>query len=119
MAALCSHYNATTAAFEAVITSQANRPFEEGVLLIDLPKSISDTMSQMAALASAEANVVLDPEMRGGLPVMRGTRVGVYEIAGLTKQESVEEIFAKFPSLTVSHLKQATLYANAHPLKQR
>ncbi|WP_339759002.1 DUF433 domain-containing protein [uncultured Sulfitobacter sp.] len=94
----------------------ANQPFEEGVLRIDLPKSIADTASKMADLAAAEANVVFDPEVRGGMPVLRGTRVGVYEVADLCNQEPVANILANFPSLSASHLKQARLYASAHPL---
>ncbi|WP_415256540.1 DUF433 domain-containing protein [Sulfitobacter sp.] len=97
----------------------ANRPFEEGILRIDLPKSIAETVSKMLDLAAAEANVVFDPEIRGGLPVMRGTRIGVYEIADLLTLDPIHEILEHFPSLTAKHLEQASLYAKAHPLKSR
>ncbi|WP_295512844.1 DUF433 domain-containing protein [uncultured Sulfitobacter sp.] len=94
-----------------------NRPFEEGVLRIDLPKSISETVLKMVDLAAAEANVVFDPEMRGGMPVLRGTRIGVYEIADLSTVDPIHNILVNFPSLTEKHLEQAILYAKAHPLK--
>lgn len=97
----------------------ANKPFEEGVLRIDLPKSIAETASKMADLAAAEADVVFDPEIRGGLPVLRGTRIGVYEIADLCTLDPIHEILEHFPSLTAKHLEQASLYAKAHPLKSR
>jgi uncharacterized protein (DUF433 family) len=104
---------------EIVRERSANRPFEEGVLRIDLPKSIAETVSKMADLAAAESDVVLDSEIRGGLPVLRGTRISVYEIADLLTLDPIHEILMSFPSLTAKHLKQASLYAKAHPLKSK
>lgn len=91
--------------------------FEKGVLRVDLIASVTKTVSRMASLACAEAAVVCNPEIRGGLPVMRGTRIGVYEVADLCKVETVDDILANFPSLTEKHLEQASLFAKAHPLK--
>lgn len=90
--------------------------FEKGILRVDLAGSVSKTVSRMASLASAEAAVLFDPEIRGGLPVMRGTRIGVYELADLCRFETVHYILENFPSLTAEHLEQASLYARAHPL---
>jgi len=104
---------------EIVRERSANRPFEEGVLRIDLPKSIAETVLKMLNLAAAEANFVFDPEIRGGLPVLRGTRIGVYEIADLCTLDQIDKIVERFPSLTAKHLEQASLYAKAHPLKSK
>ncbi len=90
--------------------------YQEGPLRVDLIGSVTKTLSKMEALANAEAAVVIDPEIRGGLPVMRGTRIGVYEVADLCKVETVHDILAGFPSLTQKHLEHASLYAKAHPL---
>jgi len=73
----------------------------------------------MAALAAAEAEVISDPGIRGGLPVIRGTRIGVYEIADFCKAETDDYILEQFPSLTLKLLEHAKLYANAHPLPRR
>ncbi|KUP94309.1 DUF433 domain-containing protein [Tritonibacter horizontis] len=90
--------------------------FKKGILRVDLTGSVTKTVSRMASLASAEAAVLFDPEIRGGLPVMRGTRIGVYELADLCRFETVHYILENFPSLTAEHLEQASLYARAHPL---
>ena len=99
--------------------SAPNEVFEIGTLRIDLPLSISQAVSRMAALAFAEAEVISDPGIRGGLPVIRGTRVGVYEIADLCKAETDDYILEQFPSLTLTLLEHAKFYANAHPLPRR
>jgi|GEM_PF-6360566 len=90
--------------------------FEEGPLRVDLTGSVTKTVSKMASLASAEAAVRFHPEIRGGMPVMRGTRIGVYELADLCTFETAHYILENFPSLTEEHLEQASLYEKAHPL---
>ena len=99
--------------------SAPNEIFEIGALRIDLPLTISQAVSRMAALANAESEVMADPRIRDGLPVLRGTRIGVYEIADLCRAETDEYILEQFPSLTRSRLEHATLYAKAHPLPRR
>lgn len=99
--------------------SVPNEVFEIGAMRIDLPSSISHAASRMAALAAAESEVISDPRIRDGLPVIRGTRIGVYEIADLSKGEADDYILEQFPSLTRTLLEHAKLYANAHPLPRR
>ncbi|WP_368073832.1 MULTISPECIES: DUF433 domain-containing protein [Roseobacteraceae] len=67
-------------------------------------------------MARAEAAVQFDAEISGRIPVMRGTRIRVFELADLCKFETVLYIWENFPSLSAEHLKQASLYARAHPL---
>lgn len=93
-----------------------NEVFEIGAMRIDLPLSISQAVSKMAALAVAESEVISDQRLRGGLPVIRGTRIGVYEISDLCKAETDDNILEQFPSLTPTCLEHARLYAKAHPL---
>lgn len=99
--------------------SAPNEIFEIGAMRIDLPVSISQAVYKMAALATAESEVISDPGIRGGLPVIRGTRIGVYEIADLCKAETDDYILEQFPSLTPTCLEHAKLYAKAHPLSRR
>jgi len=99
--------------------SAPNEIFEIGAMRIDLPLSISQAVYKMVALATAESKVVSDPRIRGGLPVVRGTRIGVYEIADLCRAETDEDILEQFPSLTGTLLEHAKLYANAHPIPRR
>lgn len=92
------------------------RVVEEGLLRIDLSKPVTSAVRRMAALAQSEANVVSEPDIRGGMPVLRGTRIGVYEIADISKYETEHWLLRNFPSLTVERLQQAIFYAKAHPL---
>ena len=92
---------------------------EEGVLKVDVSKVMRDSLKQLHALAMAEAAVVVDPDIRGGMPVLRGTRIGVYEIAGMAEVESDETILEAFPSLSRKSLAKAKLYALARPLLGR
>lgn len=63
----------------------------------------------MASLATAEAEVIFDPRIRDGLPVIMGSRIGVYEIADLSNVEADDCILEQFPSLTRTLLEHAKL----------
>jgi len=58
---------------------------------------------------------VRDPAIRGGTPVVRGTRVGLFEVAEEAKHETVEAMLAAYPSLTARMLRAACEYAARHP----
>jgi len=64
--------------------------------------------------------VVVDPEIRGGEPVIKGTRIGVYEVATMLQRgASKEEILSGYPTLKPQHLELALIYANAYPQRPR
>ena len=89
--------------------------FAEGDVTVDLSRALRETARGLEALRCAEAEVVDDPGVRGGLPVLRGTRIGVHEAAGLARSGGVEEALAAYPSLTRERVEAALLYAEAHP----
>lgn len=60
--------------------------------------------------------VVIDPEVRGGEPVVRGTRIAVHVLADLFAQgASREELLDDHPSLNPESLDAALAYAQTHP----
>jgi uncharacterized protein (DUF433 family) len=64
--------------------------------------------------------IVEDPEILGGTPVIRGTRVSVYSILGrLNGGDSVEEILEDHPNLSREAVETAAIYARSHPLVGR
>jgi uncharacterized protein (DUF433 family) len=64
--------------------------------------------------------VVSDPEIRGGEPVIRGTRVPVYLIADLMSQGAdAREILEDYPSLTANTVRSALACAQTHPRRGR
>jgi uncharacterized protein (DUF433 family) len=63
---------------------------------------------------------VSDPEIFGGEPVFRGTRVPIHLIATLVEQGSTEvEILEAYPRLTSEMIRLAPAYAQAYPLRGR
>ena len=89
--------------------------FAEGDVTVDLSRALRETARGLEALRRAKAEVVEDPDVRGGLPVLRGTRIGVHEAAGLARAGGLKEALAAYPSLTRERVEAALLYAEAHP----
>ena len=84
-----------------------------------LPLHLS-SLDREIALQRAERSVVEDPEVRGGEPVVRGTRVPVHLLVELAKQgASREELLEDFPSVSAEALEAALLYARLHRRKDR
>jgi uncharacterized protein (DUF433 family) len=64
--------------------------------------------------------VTTDPEILGGMPVIKGTRVLVYDLAASMKAGiSRSRILAAYPAITDQHLDLAVAYAEANPLQRR
>jgi uncharacterized protein (DUF433 family) len=59
-----------------------------------------------------EQHIVIDPDVRGGKPCIRGTRITVYDILEyMAGGMSEAEILADFPSLQREHLRAALSFA--------
>jgi uncharacterized protein (DUF433 family) len=70
----------------------------------------------MTSYKKADAMIVSDPEIMGGTPVIRGTRIPVRLVAEMRRQgASVEEILEGYSSLTHESVMLAELYVQAHP----
>jgi uncharacterized protein (DUF433 family) len=91
-----------------------------GGLLLDLKGVVKEVRSQVTLLDRARKMVIEDPEIRGGEPCIRGTRIGVYEIGAMLEQgASEEELLAGYPSLRREQLGLARIYAHAYPRRGR
>jgi uncharacterized protein (DUF433 family) len=67
-------------------------------------------------LQRAEAMVHSDPEIMGGIPVIRGTRVPVALLAAMQAQgDSAEDIAEGYPTISVEQARLAVAYMTAHP----
>ncbi len=61
-----------------------------------------------------------DPEIMGGTPVFRGTRIPVCLVADMVAQGTpIDEILEGYPSLTSEMVKTACAYAATHPKRGR
>jgi uncharacterized protein (DUF433 family) len=66
------------------------------------------------------AFIVVDEEIKGGTPVIRGTRMTVYAVLGRVDHgETIDDILADNPDLTREALEAAINYARSHPLVGR
>jgi uncharacterized protein (DUF433 family) len=95
-------------------------PVLGGRLLLDLRLVLKEVRSRLERLERANAMVVEDSEIRGGEPCIRGTRIGVYEVASMLEQGAGEkEILEGYPSLKREQLELAKIFAQAYPRKGR
>jgi uncharacterized protein (DUF433 family) len=107
--------------FEALAASSRKvLSLEEGLVKIDLREPRRELAASLRALRRARSLVVSDPEILGGDPVFRGTRVPVHSIATWVDQGSTEaEILKAYPRLTPEMIHLAPVYAQAYPLRGR
>lgn len=60
--------------------------------------------------------IVEDPDVQGGIPTFKGTRIPVYQIAGLLRQGVAEkELRQDYPHLTAEMIGAARIYVQTHP----
>jgi uncharacterized protein (DUF433 family) len=95
-------------------------PLFGGGLSLDLKRVLKEVRSRLARLERARKIVVEDPDIRGSEPCIRGTRIGVYEIAAMLEQgTSEDEILKGYPALIREHLELAMIFALAYPRRGR
>jgi uncharacterized protein (DUF433 family) len=93
---------------------------EGGLLKIDLREARRALATSLRKLRRLRRLVVSDPEIMGGDPVFRGTRVPVHLIADLAAQGATEaELLEGYPRLTAEMIRLAPIYATAYPLRGR
>jgi uncharacterized protein (DUF433 family) len=107
--------------FEALaVSSRKSLSLEEGLVKIDLREPRRALAAALRALRRARSLVVSDPEILGGDPVFRGTRVPVHSIATWVDRGSTErQVLEAYPRLTPEMIRLAPVYAQAYPLRGR
>jgi uncharacterized protein (DUF433 family) len=109
------------AVFGALANSSRNTlSLDGGFLKIDLRAPRQELAASLRALRRARQLVVSDPDILGGEPVFRGTRVPVHLIATLLAEGStVADLLEGYPRLTAQMVEAASLYAAAYPPRGR
>ena len=94
--------------------------FHHEFLTVKLDGFFEETKARHAALLRARELVIEDPEILDGTPVIRGTRIPIYDVAAsFAAGESVERLKAAYPALDDEHIELASLYAQANPARGR
>lgn len=77
---------------------------------------MADTIDADTPIERARAMVASDPAVLGGIPVIRGTRVPVHDVAAsVAAGFSRERILAAYPHLTAEQIELAVVYASVEP----
>jgi uncharacterized protein (DUF433 family) len=107
--------------FDALASSPRNTvSLEGGLVTIDLREPRREVATSLRDLRRARRLVISDPDIMGGEPVFRGTRMPVHMIAGLLAQGSTQaELLAGYPRLTAEMIRLAPVYAAAYPRRGR
>jgi uncharacterized protein (DUF433 family) len=89
-------------------------------LTINFDKFVADTIERHHRLTEARKIVVEDTDILGGTPVIKGTRVPVYDVAASAEAGlTTARIKNAYPSLDDNLIELAVLYAKAMPARGR
>ena len=100
--------------------AEAAPVIEDDFLVVNFHRFVEATQSRHDALRRARDLVTDNPETLGGVPVIRGTRIPVHDIAAAVKAgRSKEEIRSGYSRLTDEQIDLAALYASANPPRGR
>ena len=89
-------------------------------ITVNFNRYVAETTARHEALVRAREQVVEDPDVLGGLPILRGTRIPVHDIAAaVAAGQSVDRIKQAYSGLDDESIELAALYAEAHPPRGR
>jgi uncharacterized protein (DUF433 family) len=89
-------------------------------LTVDLAPFLQGVRQRLARLQAARELVVEDPEILNGTPMIRETRIPVYEVAArAAAEEPIWLLLEDYPRLTADVIDLARLFAEANPLPGR
>jgi hypothetical protein len=88
-----------------------------GEVTLDLARIDEDLKSRLQRLEAVRKWVDASDDEQG--PFIKGTRIPVYMVAALAREQTTEEILEDFPSLTQEQVAAAIEYARAYPKRGR
>lgn len=85
---------------------------------LDVGRLVGDTVSRAERYRTTRDTCIeVNPEIMGGTPVIRGTRMTVYSVLGRIEHgDTVEDILDDNPDISRPAIEAATIYARSHPL---
>lgn len=96
------------------------RHFETDDVTVDLTSAIERVAERIEVLRAMRERVAVDPEVRGGEPVLHGTRVPVHSIARKIELGALrEELLEDHPQLRPEDIDTAVLFAEIYPRQGR
>ncbi len=90
------------------------------VVRIDTGKALGEVRRRMALYERACETIVRDPDIMGGAPTIRGTRITAQALLGrIESGDTIESILDDYPCLDRETVEAAALYARANPPRGR
>ena len=85
---------------------------------VNLRRYVEDTMGRYDQLVVARDWVVSDSGILNGIPVIKGTRIPVYDVAAsVNTGYPIKKILAAYPSLSKADVERAALYGKTNPMR--
>jgi uncharacterized protein (DUF433 family) len=89
-------------------------------LTIDLAPFVRRTAERLDELEAARDMVMVSDDILGGAPMIRGTRIPVYDIAAsVTAGIPTQRILEAYPGLSEHQIRLAAIFAEANPPRGR
>ncbi len=90
------------------------------MIVVDARPAARTVRSGLSLLAKARGIVSSTPEVLGGTPVFKGTRIPVHDVADmLANGDRPAAIIKAFPQLDADRVRLASIYAMAYPARGR
>jgi uncharacterized protein (DUF433 family) len=87
---------------------------------IDTGKALADVRRRMALYEHARKRIVSDPDIMGGTPTIRGTRITAQSVLGrVAAGDTIDSILEDYPYLDRETVEGAAVYAAANPPRGR
>lgn len=89
-------------------------------IVVDARPAARTVRSGLNLLAKARGIVSSTPDVLGGTPVFKGTRIPVHDVADmLANGDRPAAIIRAYPQLDAEHVRLAPIYAQAYPARGR
>jgi len=93
---------------------------ESRTIEVSFSRIWEDVDRRLNELKEAQEMVTEDPEILSGTPVIKGTRIPVYDVASLVDSGTpIAELLELYPRLKKEQFEMASLYAKANPQRGR
>ncbi len=91
-----------------------------GALEVNVAPEVTWLKERLAEMERLWSYVTIDPAVRAGEPVVRGTRIPVHVLGDLAAQGApTEELLEDYPSLTAESLQAALAWVRMYPRRGR
>lgn len=87
---------------------------------IDTGKALAEVRHRMALYERAHERIVSDPDIMGGTPTIRGTRITAQSVLGrIDAGDTIDSVLENYPYLDRETVEAAAVYAKANPPRGR